>query len=375
MNSNDFTGFITGARVPGESEITGVSEMTALFPWFHSAHLVLLKTLLENSDVRFETQLHKSAMFVADRSVLYNYLYMTPLAAIEKEVTAEASRPEMAVEIKNSETETIVSASVMDAAASENIPEPDIIIKEEEQPQDIVTRSRDELIAEIEARLHDLTVAAETLTASVSEHDADVITGIEEKAPESDAVTFEPEPGISNETNENESFTVLESDGNTSEEEYEANDSLTGPDSVSDDLLELDDEESRNENSDSQQADEAVKVPHYQSDEYIIDVSAIVPDSVAKEHELSPSDLIERFIQTSPKLERMTPGENKPIADLAEPSGEMKGAFITETLAKIYVNQGYYSKAINIYEKLTLQFPEKSAYFASRIEKIKGLIK
>ena len=71
----------------------------------------------------------------------------------------------------------------------------------------------------------------------------------------------------------------------------------------------------------------------------------------------------------------MTPGESHPVMDLSEPGSEEKGTFITETLARIYVNQGYYTKAINIYEKLTLQFPEKSAYFASRIEKIKELIK
>jgi hypothetical protein len=65
----------------------------------------------------------------------------------------------------------------------------------------------------------------------------------------------------------------------------------------------------------------------------------------------------------------------QPVKDLSAESHDEQGKFITETLAKIYVNQGYYTKAINIYEKLSLQYPEKSAYFASRIEKIKDLIK
>jgi lipopolysaccharide biosynthesis regulator YciM len=63
------------------------------------------------------------------------------------------------------------------------------------------------------------------------------------------------------------------------------------------------------------------------------------------------------------------------VKDLSAESSEEQGKFITETLARIYINQGYYTKAINIYEKLSLQNPEKSAYFASRIEKINELIK
>ena len=44
---------------------------------------------------------------------------------------------------------------------------------------------------------------------------------------------------------------------------------------------------------------------------------------------------------------------------------------LSENLAIIYKNQGKTKKAIEIYEKLILKFPEKEAYFATRIEDLK----
>ncbi|MBR6247023.1 MAG: hypothetical protein IKR15_06680 [Bacteroidales bacterium] len=49
---------------------------------------------------------------------------------------------------------------------------------------------------------------------------------------------------------------------------------------------------------------------------------------------------------------------------------ELDDEFCTETLAQIYAEQGYYDQAKRIYSRLLLNFPEKSAYFASLIEKL-----
>lgn len=47
----------------------------------------------------------------------------------------------------------------------------------------------------------------------------------------------------------------------------------------------------------------------------------------------------------------------------------------TETLAQIYLEQGYPEQARSIYSKLLLANPEKNAYFATLIQKIDGLNK
>lgn len=89
--------------------------------------------------------------------------------------------------------------------------------------------------------------------------------------------------------------------------------------------------------------------------------------------QISSKDLIEDFIRKNPKMPR--PGETGSFDfDVSQKSLEESDAFMTETLAEIYLKQGYYYRALQAYEKLSLKYPEKSIYFATQIEKIKELI-
>ena len=54
----------------------------------------------------------------------------------------------------------------------------------------------------------------------------------------------------------------------------------------------------------------------------------------------------------------------------SEPEAQGMGDICTETLAQIYLEQGYFAEAKEIYSKLSLRYPEKSVYFASLIEEI-----
>ncbi|MBE6235056.1 MAG: hypothetical protein E7112_02335 [Bacteroidales bacterium] len=62
-------------------------------------------------------------------------------------------------------------------------------------------------------------------------------------------------------------------------------------------------------------------------------------------------------------------GQGKPVYVEADEEFDL----YTETLARIYLEQGYPEQAKVIYSKLILAYPEKSAYFASLIEKIDEL--
>ncbi|WP_405292343.1 hypothetical protein [Algibacter sp. Ld11] len=82
-------------------------------------------------------------------------------------------------------------------------------------------------------------------------------------------------------------------------------------------------------------------------------------------------DLIDKFIIKNPKI-----NPTKPLAlkgNLAKAQMIQPEALMTETLARIYVEQKNYSKAIQSYKILSLKYPEKSGFFANQIEAVKQL--
>jgi len=64
--------------------------------------------------------------------------------------------------------------------------------------------------------------------------------------------------------------------------------------------------------------------------------------------------------------------------EIEEPSEsdekEPEEGYFTETLARIYIKQGRYSKALEIIQRLSLQYPKKNAYFADQIRFLEKLI-
>ncbi len=81
-------------------------------------------------------------------------------------------------------------------------------------------------------------------------------------------------------------------------------------------------------------------------------------------------DLIDKFIQVNPKIPQL---DKTSQSYTKESINEDKTYLMTETLAKVYLEQKKYQRAIQAYEILILKYPEKSSFFANRISDIHTL--
>ena len=101
-----------------------------------------------------------------------------------------------------------------------------------------------------------------------------------------------------------------------------------------------------------------------------------IEQSTPEEPALDPEKLkklaiIDKFIETSPKISPVK-HSTSPAVNIELPTAD-HSALMTETLARVYLEQKKYQKAIQAYEILILKYPEKSSFFADRISDIKIL--
>jgi tetratricopeptide (TPR) repeat protein len=91
------------------------------------------------------------------------------------------------------------------------------------------------------------------------------------------------------------------------------------------------------------------------------------------EEKKKKAELIDKFIETSPKISPVKSTTTVAANIQIDINKDDNSYLMTETLARVYLEQKKYTKAIQAYEILILKYPEKISFFADRISDIKTL--
>lgn len=308
MNRGEFIELLENPEGGNPTTIRDLDELIGIFPYFHGAHMLLLKVLKENADIRFEKRLKQGAIFVADRELLYYYLMEKP------EQIDVAPAPTSAPTIASAETLTA--------------PAPPLTAGEEVVPETAVSPEK--------------AAAAPTGT-------------VEEKVDDEGAVTIAVGAGGMD---------------------------IDEPLLLSGDIESIDIDDIRVESGEgllildeSPEMEELETAPESAEIFEIIEHDGPAVPGAEDSSPLSDDELIERFIANNPRISPIGEAhEEREPTDISQPFTENTEGLVSETLAKIYIKQKYYYRALDIYKKLSLKYPEKNSYFAGQIQTIKDLI-
>jgi hypothetical protein len=112
-------------------------------------------------------------------------------------------------------------------------------------------------------------------------------------------------------------------------------------------------------------------------EDYQLDISDMpegeLPSDKARKSE--KTKLIESFLEQGATFKTSLQGEqNEQPVDLAARAVAINDDIVTEKFANLLLRQSKFEEAMEAFEKLSLKYPEKSIYFAARIEEVKKLL-
>jgi hypothetical protein len=327
-----------------------LKNLIAKYPYFQTAQLLLLKNLHDNQSIRFKEELRNSALNISDRRQLF--------LLIQNQVK---------VKLRLDSTEKrMPSAEISDSLKEE-------LESSEEKNENLVVEAKN----------------SKEQIGATEENEATELFQLSDEVEQIETKHLENEEAIQKTETlhaaDDEILELSESDEKKEVDNPEAKD-LETKKSVSDsDLLVAATEVyhigfggnlyTLADESDRVEAD---KNKNQSFTDWMNVVDKKEDDESSKKHSSTKDkvkkgiDLIDNFIQNEPRIRRDIKVVDKQ-EDISLGSLDEKEGFMSETLASIYVKQKLFDKAIAVYDKLVLKNPEKKAYFASQIERIKKL--
>jgi hypothetical protein len=401
-------------RHPGKLDLESLEKLQQIrdqYPYFTTARLLLIRNLYLLNDAAYQHEVELTAPHVADRRVLYELIH--PLSESEMHSYAEE-------ETIAEEQEIIAPAETSEPAAmaipeiNDSVPET-AVNREEESPLQKSESMPSEPLAELQEEESLLQISETQPEVPGAELQAEAPAPANEETPVPEKKNLRQ--NISNllswqlqelELVDPSQEELMPEAGLDIEKTYGKTTDPVEKDIISDELLTLDLETDNTVEADvpaetetfqeqESRAETAPPPPEPEIRKEILASPAPEASNVKEQNLHSFSDwlaivaqpaekpvassdkepvadekiLIDKFIKASPRLS--PPKENAPHVDISEDSVKEHDGIFTDTLARIYIKQGYYSKAIFAYEKLILKYPEKSGYFAGQIEEIKKL--
>lgn len=324
MNVNDLSYLLNNPQNIRSRQTVELEAVLHQFPYFQAARAIHLKGLYDENSYRYNQELKKTAAYTTDRSILFEFITSKNFTAIQQAFFEEKE------------------AAIHDIIVNQYkviIPEEDkITIPEVDPLEQSIRSSIKEAEPEIETPKPEPSATEQPKIETALEQSIRSSIRVAEPEPVAEVVVPEPEPIIE------EAVTI-----EAATEKLEIGKPL---------------EFSKEEKHSFQEWLQLAKFSPIDR-EKPADLEEIDPEKKKK------LDLIDKFIETNPKI---TPVKNTPSAPVnIEKSSQDTSYLMTETLAKVYLEQKKYQKAIQAYEILILKYPEKSHFFADRISDIKIL--
>ncbi len=320
MDQQHFLSLVNAPEKLKQGDSKKIGDLLDQFPYCQSAQVLYLMSLLRDNDIRSAARLKITAAYAGDRALLKDHVDRFYLMSKKRSVVAEPVK-------KKSDDRTGVRKTI----GAENdekkiIPDQKTKIDHKELPAEkqvskkVIPKEFEELKAELEK----IRLEVESLEKLIEE------TGqkIEKRKPE-------------------KVKQKVESKKETAERE---------------------DTKQRTEEKPQEKADKPETV---QSGQTIQTAVSTGDTQTEQKFEKSTSEIIDQFIRNAPRITRSKKDFFNPV-DWAKNSAIDNEEIVSETLAGIYYNQGNTEKAIKIYRKLSLKYPEKSSYFAALIQKIES---
>ncbi|HEX9979761.1 MAG TPA: hypothetical protein VGB50_04260 [Flavobacterium sp.] len=372
MNLTEFTYLLNKPDAVNDRQTEALEKIVSEFPYFQSARAMRLKGLYNQNSFQYNYALKVAAAYTTDRSVLFDFITSDTFTAIQKGQYEQKLNELHNIDVKGSE---VIKVDHTEADANKLQQSILTSIRESEQAYQHETEAA-------------IPAEAITMEAEVIPQPVEVA---EEKVSEAEPVReinyaeFVP-PEITTTEFVPAEDTNPEKQG-IAEQEISAKDetpviALVAPEPeaavpTQEEKLQIGMplEFSRDEkHSFGEWLKLSTFKPIVREEEKVeAQIQETADETIPDPEKLKKLEIIDRFIEANPKIPPITIKADAVAPVIAEPYKEDSVALMTETLARVYLEQRKYQKAIQAYEILILKYPEKSSFFADRISDIKKL--